>query len=271
VGGYGPGGQVGGYGPGGGQIGGYGPGGPQVGYGPGPGFGPPAKSGTKRGLLIGGGILALIIVIIVIAASLSSKGTPAANGSTSPSPNPTTSTASPTPSTGVQSLSTIMNPQGQAPVGTNCVTAPLAGLNAATITNRTFCRKTSINFTPTNHIVVWGYQFDSHNDYLAGFSKINSVTGFKAAGAIHSCYKPTPTTSQVGSTTWQANQNPRYDKNHSQGQDLECFTEYTTSHVYQPLLIWTMPSQNVVFIGRDEASGATLSQLYHWWTYLNYS
>jgi hypothetical protein len=276
----GPGGQapVGGYGPG-GQVGGYAPGGPPVGFGPGPGFGPPAKSGAKRGLLIGGGILAVIIVIIVIAASLSSKSTPSAGGSggsggsgttQSPSPSPSPS-PTPQPNPGTESLTTIMNPSGLPPVGKNCVQAPTknTGLNAATLVSFLYCPHTSINFVPTNHIVVWAYQFDSYNDYLAGFAKLNSATGFKSAGAGENC--PTPRVGQFAKTTWWADHNPKYNKSHDHGQYIECFTQYTTKHRYQPFLIWTMPSQHVVFLSRDEATGATLKQLVHWWDHVSYS
>lgn len=116
--------------------------------------------------------------------------------------------------------------------------------------------------------MVWGYQFDSYNDYLTGFAKINSITGFKSSGASHHC--PPPTSNGYGSTTWWANRNPKYDKSHDSGQYLECFIEYTKSHKNQPLLIWTMPSNYVVFISRNEAPGGTLAQLVKWWTHVSY-
>lgn len=271
----GPGGQAtaGGYGPG-GQIGGYVPGGPPVAFGPGgPGGRAPRRSGTKRGLLVGGGILVVIIAIIVVAATLSSKKTPSAGTSTNPTQSATPTitqslSPSPSPTTGVESLSTVMNPSGFPPVGTSCVQAPSAGLNVATLTARLYCTHTTINYVPTDHIVVWGYQFDSHADYLAGFAKINSVTGFKSAGAAHHC--PPATSSGFGSTTWDALHNAKYGKSQESGQYLECFVQYTKTHKNQPLLIWTLPSQYVVFISRDEATNGTFPQLMKWWTHVSY-
>ena len=51
-----------------------------------------------------------------------------------------------------------MNPAGLAPVGTSCVRAITNGLNAATLTGRLFCSKTTGTAPKT---VVWGYQFDN--------------------------------------------------------------------------------------------------------------
>jgi len=159
-----------------------------------------------------------------------------------------------------------MNPSGAAPVGSSCAAAQTNGLNPATITSSQYCTSTSIDFIPTNHIVVWGYQFDSHSDYLTGFAKVNSITGFKSSGAAGKC--PPPHSTGYGSTTWNSIHNPKY-KN-SNGQYLECFVEYTKTHKYQPLLIWTMPTQDVVFIGRNEAPGGTFNQLIKWWEHLSY-
>jgi hypothetical protein len=70
---------------------------------------------------------------------------------------------------------------------------------------------------------------------------------------------------------WDSTSNPKYGKSHEPGQKLECFVQYTTTHKYQPLLIWTMATQDVVFIARDEAPGGTFTQLLDkWWTHLTY-
>src|SRR5215469_2333962 len=157
-----------------GAPGGWQPGGWQP---PGPGFGGPQKpSGGRRGLLVGGGIVLLVIIAVVVVIALTHKPTHNANGhhngpSTSSSSSPA---GTPSPSAAaIEPLTTIMNPTGLAPVGTDCTKAFLFGLNASTLTSRIFCATTTYK-----NIDVWGYQFDSHADYLAGVKHINSYTGF---------------------------------------------------------------------------------------------
>ena len=134
------------------------------------------------------------------------------------------------------------------------------GLNASTLTGRTFCAKTTATKT-----VVWGYQFDGKADYYAGFAHINSYTGFSSSGASSFC--PPASGVSDGSVGWHANSNPKY-KSRS-GQVLECYLDHTKTATY-PIIVWTMPTQNVVFISEDRASGGTLTTLVDWWKTLNY-
>jgi len=243
-------------GPGGGQPGGWQPPGGGAPYGP---TGPTGRSGSKRGWFILGGLgAAAVVVIAIFAFSTGNK-----SSSSTPPPSPTTpapSTTPPGPTTPppnptVESLNTIMHPAGFTAVGTNCIAADLYGMNAATMTAHIFCGHTTVS-----KVVVWGYQFDNSADYLAGFNHMNSYTGFSPSGAGSSC---PPTSSSGGSVGWHANSNPKYVER--PGQTLECFVDNK-----QPVLIWTMPTQNVFFIGQDQATGSTLTTLVNWWKTLNY-
>ena len=234
---------------------------PGGGYGPGGGFGGPSKpAGGRRALLIGGGIIVLIVVIIVAAVFLTKKpgkhhqagggGSPSASATT-PSPS-----HSATPSGGTEPLSTIMNPAGFRPVGTDCTQAILFGLNASTITNRTFCSKTT-----TKNIEVWGFQFDNQADYKTGFTHINNFTGFHRTSVNTTCNPPVQGTD--GLSPWHANANPKYAAR--PGQVLECFLDNG-----KPLLIWSMPTMNVFFIARDYGKGDEVTRIVDWWKTVNY-
>ncbi len=237
---------------------------------PGGGFGGPAgyggtpvkPGGSRRGLFIGGGIAAVIVIVIIAVVALSGgKKTPGPSptGSSTPTTQvtntPTTSpTTSPPPSTGVESLTTIMNPAGETPIGRKCVKAVLFGLNAASISSRIFCPDTT-----AKNIQVWGYQFFTAAGYQAGLAHINSYTGFKSTS--DSC--PPAAGKSSGTGTWHANHNPKYG-NHP-GQILECFTDGQ-----QPVLIWTMPTMNVFFIAEDRVKGTTIQTVQNWWDTLLY-
>jgi hypothetical protein len=167
---------------------------------------------------------------------------------------PATPTTSPAPTGGIEPLTTIMNPAGQKPVGTDCGKADLLGLNAATIKTRLFCLHTTVK-----NVTIWGYQFLNHQGYTGGVAELNHFTGFKSTST--SC--PPAAGSDAGTATWHANANPKYG-NHP-GQDLECFVDNGF-----PLLIWTMPTMNVIFIGRDHNKATTIPTILGWWKTLNY-
>jgi hypothetical protein len=237
------------------------PGGWQPGaYGPGPGFGGPQKpSGSRRGLLIGGGVVLVVIIVIVAVITLTQKPNKAAHGHNSGTPTASASTPTSTPSTpstsgGTEPLTKIMNPAGLTPVGTDCTQAFLFGLKASTLTSRIFCAKTT-----QSDIDVWGYQFDNHADYLAGVTHINSYTGFHQTS--NTC--PPAAGSDAGSVGWHANSNPKYVSR--PGQDIECFVDNG-----KPLLIWTMPTMNVFFIAQDRGKGDTIPRIVDWWKTVNY-
>ena len=149
-----------------------------------------------------------------------------------------------------------MNPTGGTAVGTACVPAKLFGLNPSTLDANTFCAHTT-----TPNIVVWGYQFDSSADYLAGLNQINHYVGFDKVTPGNGC--PPPAGSVEGSIGWHANHNPKYASR--SGQDIECLTD-----AQKPVLIWTMPTQDVFFIGQDNVKGTPINAVIKWWETLTY-
>ncbi len=200
-----------------------------------------------------------MIVLILVFALSGGKKHNNADKSHSPTPTHTTSTPTPTPtptppSTGPEPLSTIMNPAGLKPVGTECTAALLFGLNKASIKTRTFCAKTT-----GKNIDVWGYQFFSKAGYTTGVAHINTYTGFSKSTST--C--PPATDTEDGETGWHANSNPRYKAR--AGQNIECFLDNG-----KPVLIWTMPTQNVFFIAQYHVGGGTLTKIVDWWKTVNY-
>jgi hypothetical protein len=257
-------GQVGGYG----QPG-YGPGSPTGPMGPmmpgGPG-GPIKPRGSRRGLWIGGGIAAVVVVAVVIAASLAGGGGGGGGGggnhhtspSVSPSVSPSTSAspvAAPHPP-GTDALVSIMNPVGLTPVGQNCYPSKYFGIDPATLDNHLYCPKT----THAN-IVVWGYQFDNSADYQKGLAQINHFVGFDRVTPGGHC--PPSSGSTEGKVGWHANHNSKYKS--KPGQDIECVITGR-----EPILIWTMPTQDVFFVGEDMIKGSSLHTIIKWWETLDY-
>ncbi|HUD37725.1 MAG TPA: hypothetical protein VMR14_12545 [Streptosporangiaceae bacterium] len=243
--------------PGGWQPGGFGPGAPVNPY---QGGGSGGQGGSRRGLLVGGGI-AVLVIIVIIAVFVFKSGPSTSSHVTNPTPTVTrTATSSPTstgtapPTTGVEPLTTIMNPPGLTPVGTDCSQALLFGLNKSTLKSRIFCAKTGGKDT-----VVWGYQFFNHSQYLAGVTEINKFTGFSKT--VDGC--PPSSSTADGETGWHANSNSKYAAR--PGQDIECFIDNK-----DPVLIWTMPTMNAFFIGQDREKGSTNTTVLAWWKTLNY-
>ncbi len=242
-----------------------GPMGPAIPGGPG---GPVKPRGSKRGLFIGGGIAAVVVVAIVVAASLSGGGGGGGGGGNGHKKHPTTPVTTPVTSPpvttpvsaphppGTDSLQSIMNPVGLSPVGTDCVTAKLFGLSASTLDSKTFCSKT----TKAN-IVVWGYQFDSFAHYQAGLAHINHFVGFDKVTPGTTC--PPPSGTAEGKVGWHANHNPKYKS--KTGQDIECLIDGQ-----KPVLIWSMPSQDVFFISQDNVKGTSIKTIIKWWETLDY-
>jgi hypothetical protein len=255
-----------GYAPGGFQPGvPTGPMGPIIPGGPGGPGGPVRPRGRGRTIAIVIGVVAAVVVAIVVAASLASGGSPQANPSpnpvsTQPSPIQTTPVTSPTPvhPAGTEPLVTIMNPAGETPVGTRCSAAPVFGLNRATLVANTFC----FHSHGVPNVEVWGYQFDSYIDYKAGFAHINHYVGFDKFTPGNTC--PPPSGSSVGQIGWHTITNPKYKKQ-LKGQVIECLIDNR-----KPVLIWTLPTQDVFFIGQDRHQGSALETLISWWKKLSY-
>src|SRR6266568_852498 len=145
---------------------------------------------------------------------------------------------------------------GAKPVGTDCGAAKLYGLKASTLDASTFCSKTT-----RAHIVVWGYQFDSASDYQAGLAHINHFVGFDKVTPGTTC--PPPSGSTEGKVGWHAKHNPKYFSR--SGQDIECLVD-----AHEPVLIWTMPTQDVFFVGEDQAKSTPIKTIISWWETLTY-
>jgi hypothetical protein len=230
---------------------------------PGAPGGPIKPRGRGRGLWIAGGVVGVGVVAIIAATTLSSGSKP--KPTTSPTPPPTTAPVTSTPSAsptaahppGTEALVTIMNPAGQTPVGTDCSSAKLFGLDASTLDASTFCFRSH----NTPNVEVWGYQFNSFAHYEAGLKHINTFVGFNATTAGGNC--PPLSGSTQGRVGWHAIHNPRYFRR--SGQDIECLTDQN-----KPVVIWTMPTQDAFFIGQDRIDGTTLTTLLAWWKKLSY-
>jgi len=153
---------------------------------------------------------------------------------------------------------TIMNPVGAGlkPVGTDCRAAKTFGLDSSTLDASTFC-----NHTTRANIVVWGYQFDNSPDYQAGLAHINHYVGFDKVTPGSTC--PPPSGSTEGKIGWHSKHNPKYFSR--SGQDIECLID-----AQEPVLIWTMPSQDVFFIGEHKVKGSSIQTIINWWETLDY-
>jgi hypothetical protein len=153
-------------------------------------------------------------------------------------------------------LTVIMHPAGHPPVGTDCRKAKLFGLKKDTIRAAIFCGRTT-----AKNIGVWGYQFKAPKSYIAGLRHIDSFTGFdKIKHLSGSC--PPAKGRNGGIVGWHALHNKKYKSR--KGQFLECFKDK------KPLLIWTMPTQNVFFIAKDVAKKATINAVIKWWETVSY-
>lgn len=216
--------------------------------------------GSKKGLFIGGGIAVAVVIVLILVFTLGGgKKHHNADHSRTPVPTHTSQPPTPTPtpsppSTGPEALTTIMNPPGLKPVGTDCTTALLFGLNKSSLKSRIFCAHTT-----ASHIDVWGYQFFTKAGYVAGVAHINTYTGFSKSTST--C--PPASDTEDGETGWHANSNPRYKAR--PGQNIECFLDNS-----KPVLIWTMPTQNVFFIAQYHVGGGTITQIVNWWKTVNY-
>jgi hypothetical protein len=211
----------------------------------------------------------VVVLLIVIGIAVSGGNKPSnhhhGGTGTHTTPPPTT----PPATAAVEPLRTIIAPPGHAPIGNNCASKAntnTQNLNTATLIDATFC--------PTSfdaNIKVWGYQFDNYGDYLTGLNKLNNYAGFDNPGTLN-------TTCPQGSdprgrTEWWAKHNPLYTT-HRPNQILECFTDHVSHLGPRSLIIWTLPTQNVIFVGEDTLPASTSTAHFLtdvWWVHVAYA
>jgi hypothetical protein len=155
------------------------------------------------------------------------------------------------PSSGSQSLSQIIKPDVTSCKGT--ISLGLTGL-----THREFCR------TDVSSIGLDAYQFATAADYTNGLARLNNITGWDPSGAGTGC--PPSSGDSGGRTLWHSNVNASYPPR--AGQVLECYRlEHGTRYL---LYLWTLPTQRVILVANDSATGATFTDLERWWSGLSY-
>jgi hypothetical protein len=131
------------------------------------------------------------------------------------------------------------------------VTLGLVGLE-----HHEFCQ------TTVHSIGLIAYQFHTSSDYTDGLAKLNSLTGWNKSSAGTSC--PPTLGSNSGLTQWHSNVNTKFAQR--AGQVLECYPFHRKFLLY----VWTMPTQRVILVGSDGATGATFGDLEKWWSGLDY-
>jgi hypothetical protein len=99
---------------------------------------------------------------------------------------------------------------------------------------------------------IFGYQLDSHADYLKAWANYNSWAQFGTSSTLN-C-PPASGDSQGGPGEWWG---PRFDKR--AGQVLECFTSSTG-----PVYVWTYPSEDAFVVAQPPKTW-TFSKLETWW------
>jgi hypothetical protein len=205
--------------------------------------------GRRTGLTVLGGLAAAVVAVVVIVA-LPSHAPPARQHHHHRSPKP-----KPKPKPTIEALTTIMRPAGAAALATHCGSAPLQGLDPATLTSKLYCTHAT-----NSHVVVWAYQFDSYSDYQQGVGTLNKSLKFDPAASGKGC--PPPAGHSDGYTGWKST--PKYPLR--SGQNLECYV----SGGGKPVLVWTMPTQDVIFLAEYKASGASIADIINWWKHTTY-
>ncbi len=153
-------------------------------------------------------------------------------------------------SSGSQSLSQIIKPDV-----TSCKGTLALGLTG--LTHREFCR------TDVSSIGLDAYQFGTAAAYTNGLARLNNITGWDPSGTGTRC---PPSSGNSGRTLWHSNVNTSYPQR--AGQVLECYHfDHGTDYL---LYLWTLPTQRVILVANDSATGATFTDLEKWWAGLNY-
>jgi hypothetical protein len=203
-----------------------------------------AESSSKRriwGKIAGFGMMTAVVPLAVAVVVPISAASAAPTAAQAPKP---------------ERLTAIMHPVGHPPVGTDCKKAKLFGLKANTIRAAIFCGRTT-----AKNIGVWGYQFKSNKSYIAGVQHMNAFTGFDKINPSGSC--PPSGGKAGGLVDWHALHNKKYKSR--KGQFLECFR-----NAKNPFLIWTMPTQHVFFMAKDDKKKATINVILKWWETVSY-
>jgi hypothetical protein len=102
---------------------------------------------------------------------------------------------------------------------------------------------------------VYGFQFATNGDYESALLAYNNDISFNESTAQHSC--PPSQAGGQGTSTW-------HDNSGDTGL-LECGSiSGTAAGSSDPVYIWTIPSDNIIFeaIGADNSSFSTLNT---WW------
>lgn len=105
-------------------------------------------------------------------------------------------------------------------------------------------------------MAVWGYQFATKADYLAGVAQYNTKVVFSPTHAGDAC----PPASSDGYVTWHRNDNKSVTLGH-----LECY--YTGSHKNKDYA-WTDDTEYTIIVAEATAN-QTFAQLDAWWTHNN--
>jgi len=152
--------------------------------------------------------------------------------------------------TTIEPLSQLIKPDV-----TTCKSTVTLGLTG--LTHREFCQ------TGVHSIGLDAYQFSTASAYANGLNRLNTITGWNPSGAGTRC--PPPSGSTSGQTQWHSNVNTKFPRR--TGQILEC---YALNHPSYLLYLWTLPTQRVILVANDSATGASFADLEKWWSGLNY-
>jgi len=152
--------------------------------------------------------------------------------------------------TTIEPLSQLIKPDV-----TTCKSTVTLGL--AGLTHREFCQ------TGVHSIGLDAYQFSTASAYANGLNRLNTITGWNPSGAGTRC--PPPSGSTSGQTQWHSNVDSKFPRR--TGQILEC---YALNHPSYLLYLWTLPTQRVILVANDSATGASFADLEKWWSGLNY-
>jgi len=150
----------------------------------------------------------------------------------------------------IEPLSQVIKPDV-----TSCRSTATFGMRG--LTHSEFCQ------TSEHNIGLDAYQFATASAYADGLRQLNTITGWSPAGAGTKCPPPSGDTS--GQTLWHSNVNTNYRQR--AGQILECYTLRRPGFL---LYLWTLPTQRVILVANDNATGASFADLEKWWSGLTY-